>query len=205
MSFGRDSRSRAAEKCLHSFWFVWWAILPPFRIEVSRDWRCAAMHEHPDQWSVLTEIKNYSSTQASVALNLSVGGKNLQQRSLTLAPAKRKKFRIKSDWSDGGFLQAEITPADELEADNRAAVEIPSFRPIRVGMFAGQSTFTSNLEAVLAANPYIDSRIFGAGATGADKPDVKIYAGVNPPAHPSSNSIWFVSGLLRGSQLRCAS
>ncbi len=150
--------------------------------------------EHPDQWSVLTEIKNYSSTRANVVLNLSVGGKSLQQRSLTLAPGAAEKVQDNLTWADGGFLHAEITPADELGADDRAEVEIPTFRPVRVGVSVGQSTFATNLEAVLAANPYVDPRIFVPGATGGDKPDVNIYAGVSPPAHPSSKSIWFVGG-----------
>ena len=153
---------------------------------------------HPDEWSVLTEVKNYGDTRASVMLHLSVGAKKLQQRSLALAPGEAQRVESDIVWSDGGFLQAEITPHDALAADDRASVEIPSFRPVRVGVVAGRSGFTNNLESVLAANPYVGAESLGPAATAAGTPEVAIYAGVNPPAHPAANSIWFVTGPAHG-------
>jgi hypothetical protein len=154
---------------------------------------------HPDQWSVLTEVRNYGDAQASAVLNLSVGGKTLQRRSLALAPGEVRKIQDELVWSEGGFLQAEITPSDALDADNRAAVEIPSSRPVRVAVYSARSTFARDLGAVLAANPYLSMEFLAAGAPAPDRPDVAIYAGVNPPAHAAANSIWFVTGPARAS------
>jgi hypothetical protein len=155
--------------------------------------------EHPDQWSVLTEVKNYSSARANIVLNLSVGGKALQQRSLSLAPGEVKKVEDAIVWRDGGVLQAEISPPDALAVDDRAAVEMPSFRLVRVAVFSAGATFANELDAVLAANPYISAESLGPAATATDKPDVAIYAGVNPSARLTVNSIWFLTGAVRGS------
>jgi len=153
---------------------------------------------YPDQWTVLTEVRNYGSARDSISLNLSVGDKRLPRRSVVLAPGESKKIQDNFTWSAGGILQAEITPSDALAVDDRAAVEIPRFRPVRVAMFAGHSGFASSLNAVLGANPYVFAVTLGPGATTADQPDVAIYAGVNPPARPTVNSIWFVSGPASG-------
>ena len=147
----------------------------------------------PGRWSVLTEVKNYGSARASVTLNLSVGGRNLQQRTLVLAPDELKKVQDEIDWSGGGFVQAEITPHDALEADDRAAVEIPSFQPVKVAVFVDRTRFENNLRTLLAADPYVMAKFLGPAAAAEDKFDVAIYAGVNPPARPTVNSIWFVN------------
>ena len=84
--------------------------------------------------------------------------------SLVLAPDELKKVQDEIDWSGGGFVQAEITPHDALEADDRAAVEIPSFQPVKVAVFADHTGFESNLGALLAADPYVTAKFLGPAA-----------------------------------------
>jgi Ca-activated chloride channel family protein len=152
----------------------------------------------PDKWSVLTEVKNYGSASTSVTLSLSAGGRNLQQHTLALGPDELRKVQDEFVWSGGGFVQAEIAPHDALEADDRAAVEIPSSQPVKVAVFAGDSGFASNLDTLLADDPYVSAKFLAPAAAAEDKPDVAIYAGVDPPVRPTVNSIWFVNGPARG-------
>ena len=37
------------------------------------------------------------------------------------------------------MLQAEISPSDALEADDRAMVDLPTFRTVRVAVFANST------------------------------------------------------------------
>jgi hypothetical protein len=92
-------------------------------------------------------------------------------------------------------LQAEISPADALAADDRAMVSIPSFRTVRVAVFAGNnSPFGADLLSVLSSDPYVQARILPPDFSGDVSPDVAIYQGTNIPAQPAFNSIWFLSG-----------
>ena len=66
-------------------------------------------------------------------------------------------------WSKGGLLQAEISPSDALDADNRAIVNLPTFRVVRVAVFAGNSPFANDLLTVLSSNPYLQTEIVPPG------------------------------------------
>jgi hypothetical protein len=149
----------------------------------------------PDRWRLFTQLKNYSHEKADVVLAFSVNGQPLGRRKVTLAPEALANAEDEFTWDKGGMLQAEISPSDALPADDRAIVNLPTFRTVRVAVFASNaSPFAADLLSVLSNNPYVQARIvppeFGANIS----PDIAIYQGVNLPAKPAFNSIWFLSG-----------
>src|SRR5260221_5838291 len=103
----------------------------------------------PDLWHLLTQLKNYSDTKTNVVLKLSVNGEPLGQRSISLSPGELTSAANEFVWEKGGLLQAEISPSDALAADDRAVVNLPTFRVIRVAGFSGSSAFPTDLLAVL--------------------------------------------------------
>ncbi len=145
----------------------------------------------PDVWHLLTQLKNYGHEKSDVVLKLSVSGQPLGQRAVSLAPGELTNVGNELTWGRGGLLQAEIGPSDVLGADDRATVNLPTFRPVHVALFANASPFATNLLNVLASNPYLQPEI--GNSTGVT-PDVAIYAGSSLPAQPAYNSILFVSG-----------
>ena len=93
------------------------------------------------------------------------------------------------------MLQAEISPSDALQADDRAIVNIPTFRTVRVAVFASSaSPFAADLLSVLSSNPYVQAQILPPELSANVSPDIAIYQGANLPAQPDFNSIWFLSG-----------
>ncbi len=153
----------------------------------------------PDRWRVLAQLKNYSDAKADVVLKLSVNGQPLGQRTVAMAPHELANAENDFIWDKGGFLQAEITPPDALDADNRAAVHLPAFRTVRVAVFSGKpSPFAADLLSVLSSNPYVQAKIVPPGTTLDVPPDVAIYQyqeqGANLPEQPAYNSIFFLSG-----------
>jgi len=93
------------------------------------------------------------------------------------------------------LFQAEITPSDALDADNRAVVDLPTFRTVHVAVFTNNnSLFATNLLSVLSINPYVQTRIVPPGQSVDVSPDVAVYQGKNFPADPAFNSIWFLGG-----------
>ena len=149
----------------------------------------------PDRWRLLTQLKNYSNEKADVVLAFSVNGQPIGKRKLSLAPEALANAEDEFTWDQGGMLQAEISPSDALQADDRATVNIPTFRTVRVAVFAsGASPFAADLLSVLSSNPYVQAQILPPELSANISPDVAIYQGANLPAQPDFNSIWFLSG-----------
>jgi len=149
----------------------------------------------PDRWRLLTQLKNYSNQKADVALAFSVNGQPLGQRKLSLAPEALVNAEDEFTWDRGGLLQAEISPSDALQADDRAVVNLPTFRTVRVAVFAGNaSPFAADLLGVLSSNPYVQAQVLPPEFSANISPDIAIYQGANMPAQPAFNSIWFLSG-----------
>ena len=67
-------------------------------------------------------------------------------------------------WDKGGLLQAEISPSDALDADNRAIVNLPTFRTVQVAVFASTLLpFAADLLSVLSSDPYVQAQIVPPG------------------------------------------
>jgi hypothetical protein len=149
----------------------------------------------PDRWRLLTQLKNYSNEKADVVLAFSVNGQSLGQRKVTIPPNAVANPEDEFTWDQGGMLQAEISPPDALQADDRAVVNIPTFRTVRVAVFANNaSPFAADLLSVLSSNPYVQVQILPVELGANISPDVAIYQGVSMPPQSDFNSIWFLSG-----------
>jgi len=149
----------------------------------------------PDRWRLLTQLKNYSNEKADVVLSFSVNGQSLGQRKVTIPPNAVANPEDEFTWDQGGMLQAEISPPDALQADDRASVNIPTFRTVHVAVYANNaSPFAADLLSVLSSNPYVQAQILPVELSANISTDVAIYQGVSMPAQPNFNSIWFLSG-----------
>jgi len=148
----------------------------------------------PDRWRLLTQLKNYGKEKADVVLAFSVNGQPIGKRKLSLAPEALANAEDEFTWDQGGMLQAEISPSDALQADDRATVNIPTFRTVHVAVFAsGATPFAADLLSVLSSNPYVQAQILPPEISANISPDIAIYQGANFPAQPDFNSIWFLS------------
>jgi hypothetical protein len=151
--------------------------------------------EQPDRWRLLTQLRNYGNEKVDVTLAFSVNGQPIGQRKLSLGPQAVLNAQDEFNWDQGGILQAEITPPDALQADDRASVNLPVFRTVRVDVFASSSSpFAEDLLNVLSSDPYVLAQVLPPELNPATSPDIAIYQGANPPAKPEANSIWFLSG-----------
>jgi Aerotolerance regulator N-terminal len=148
----------------------------------------------PDHWHLLTQLKNYGERESQVTLKLSVDGQPIGQREILLGPNQVVNEEEDLISAKGGLLQAEISPPDDLSADDRAVLDLPSFRPVRVAVFTIYSPFAVDLLTALSSNPYLQTEIVVPGMNPQFPPDVGIYQGVGQAIQPDSNSIIFVKG-----------
>jgi Ca-activated chloride channel homolog len=149
----------------------------------------------PDRWRLLTRLKNYSNEKSDVLLTFSVNGQPIGQRKLSIAPEALASAQDEFTWDKGGMLQVELGPSDALQADDRAVINLPTFRTVHVAVFAGSaSPFAADLLGVLSSNPYVQAQILPSELSASVSPDIAVYQGTSVPAQASSNSIWFLSG-----------
>ena len=148
----------------------------------------------PNLWHLLTQLKNYDSAKTTVELKLTVNGQSIGEQEIPLAPNELANAENQFVWDQGGVVQAEIGPADALDADNRASISLPSLRPVRVALIAKDSPLSNDLFTAVASNPYLQAELVRPGASPQNAPEVAIYESANPPAHLDFNSIWFLKG-----------
>lgn len=148
----------------------------------------------PERWHLLTQLKNYSDSKADLVLKLSVAGQPLLTRAVTLGPGQLTGLSDEFTTAQGGLLEAQITPADDLKADDRAVVYVPAFRPVRVAVFTSRKVFENDLRPVLAINPYLRVEFLRPGASITPPPDVSIFDSAAAPADAAANTIYFVRG-----------
>lgn len=158
------------------------------RLSVRRD------PDEPNLWHLLTQIKNYDTAKANVKLSLTVNGQSFGQQDIPLTPGELASAESQFSWDEGGIVQAEITPADALEADNRASINLPTLRPTRVALIAKDSPLSNDLFTAVSSDPYLQTELVRPGASPVNAPEVAIYESANPPAHLDFNTIWFLKG-----------
>lgn len=147
----------------------------------------------PDEWGVMTQLRNYNDVPARVRLSLSVGGHVFREDDLSIAPGATQSASDDFTSRAGGLLEAQITPGDDLSADNRATIVLPSSLPVSVAVVTSRATFVAKMKAVLSANPYVKTDFVRAGATPPSSADVVIYDGSLPAADSGPATISFVA------------
>jgi len=134
----------------------------------------------PDEWSVTTRLKNYEDVPSKIVLSLSVDGHVFKQDRLSLAAGAIVSQADQFTSRSGGLLQAEITPADELAADNRAAIQLPSSQSVAVAVVTSRAAFAAKMHRVLAADPYVKAAFASTVAELPASADVVVYDGAAP-------------------------
>ena len=147
----------------------------------------------PDEWAVMTRVKNYNDVPARVMLRLSMGGNAFWADELSIAPRATENASDDFTSRSGGLLEAQITPGDDLPGDNRATIVLPSSMPVSVAVVTSRASFAAKMRAVLAANPYVKADFVRAGVTPPPAEDVVIYDGAVPAGTTEPAVISFLS------------
>jgi hypothetical protein len=146
----------------------------------------------PDEWAVMTQLKNYNNVPARVTLNLSVGGHVFREDQVALGPGASQSVNDDFTSRSGGLLQAEVTPVDGLAADNRATIVLPSSQPVSVTVVTSRASFAAKMRAVLSANPYVKTDFVREGANPPSTADVVVYDGAVPDGASAPATVSFV-------------
>ncbi|MGE0404765.1 MAG: VWA domain-containing protein [Candidatus Korobacteraceae bacterium] len=145
----------------------------------------------PNYWHLLSNITNYGRARQTLDMQVLLDGSSLGGQKVPVDPGQTTSLAHEIRSTDGGLLQLQIGPADALEADNRAVLALPAFRPVHVAIVTADSVFAREMVSVLATHHDVQTEVVAPGARPANAPDIEIHSGT-PPTAPSGNSIWFL-------------
>jgi hypothetical protein len=142
----------------------------------------------PDLWEILVTVRNYGAQPHRVTLGLAFAGSPAGSQQLTLQPGMEQNATFRYRARGAGWLEARLQPEDDFPGNDRASVELPARRPLKVHVYSEEPGL---LRPLLASHQEVDA-VFRrpaqyAGAAGAD---IVIFDRFSPPAPPAAHVIW---------------
>jgi hypothetical protein len=143
---------------------------------------------NPENWDVLATIRNYGSRQRTLPVVAAFGGAVVATRQIVLPPGSEQNVAFEFRTRAAGPLEIRLYGNDALPGDDRAILEVPEQKPLRVAVYSNEPNL---LRPLLSANPQV-AAVFQSPSEyrqpgGAD---VLILDRFRPQPPPEANAIW---------------
>ncbi len=140
--------------------------------------------EDPTRRAVFAAVANAASNPAPARIELLFDGQLLETRLLELGPRETRPVLFTVDQERDGLFTLRLPEADDLPADNEAAVVSPLPRPVKVLLVTRGNRF---LEKALAAVPRAEVFVAAASPGPARDYDLVVLDDVEPADWPEVN------------------
>jgi hypothetical protein len=142
----------------------------------------------PGLWEVFVAARNYGTVARIVPLALQFGGGIVGSRKLLLTPGKDEEATFTFRTRAAGWLEARLLIDDGLPDDNRAIVELPAQRPLKVSVYTREPQL---LRPEVAANSMVEAQYFTPEEyKPASDAKIVIFDRFRPEELPKVGSIW---------------
>ncbi len=142
----------------------------------------------PGLWEVFVAARNYGTVPRVVPVALQFGGAIVGNHRLQLNPDKDQETTFAFRTRAAGWLEVRLLIEDALPDDNRAIVELPPQRPLKVAVYTREPQL---LRPVLAANPMVEARYYlPEEYKPAGDAAIVIFDRFRPAELPKVGSIW---------------
>jgi hypothetical protein len=133
-------------------------------------------------------VKNYGSKPRNVGLELQFGGAPAGSRGFSLKAGEEQQATFAYKTRAAGYLEARLNSKDAFPQDDRAVVELPSEKPLRVVVYSNEPAL---LKPVISSSSQVES-VFETPAKydAAAKADIVILDRFAPAVRPQVSSIW---------------
>jgi hypothetical protein len=139
-------------------------------------------------WEAFVSVRNYGTTPRSIPIGLQFGGAVVGSRRLMLMPGKEEETTFNFRTRAAGWLEVRLMTDDALAEDNRAILELPSQKPLKVDVYTDQPDL---LRPVFTANALVEARYVSPAQY---KPDgaarITILDHFRPKELPKGGVIW---------------
>jgi hypothetical protein len=142
----------------------------------------------PDTWDIFVSVRNYGLKARDVGLELQFGGAPAGSKSFSLKPGEEQQATFAYKTHAAGYLEARLNSRDAFPQDDRAVVELPSEKPLRVVVYSNEPallkpliSMVGQVDAVFESPAKYDAQV---------KADIVVLDRFAPPVKPSVSSIW---------------
>ncbi len=141
----------------------------------------------PDLWDIFVSVRNYGSNSRTVPLALQFGGAPVGSQKLMIAPGTEQNAAFEYKTRAAGWLEARLLTSDSFPQDDRALLELPPQKLLKVVVYSNSQELLKPL--------FADSRVqaeFRSPAQYEPKPDAKIMIvdGFRPSSPPQIETVW---------------
>ena len=141
-----------------------------------------------DTWDIFVSLRNYGVKPHDVGLELQFGGAPVGSRSFSLKPGEEQQATFEYKTHAAGYLEARLNSHDAFPQDDRAVVELPSEKPLRVVVYSNEPAL---LKPLIASNSQVNAVFESPDKYDpAVKADLVILDRFAPAARPLVSSIW---------------
>ncbi len=142
----------------------------------------------PDTWEILAGVHNYGTRPRTVTLALAFAGSPAGMRQMTVPPGAEQNATFEYRSRVAGWLEARLLPPDDFPGNDRAVLELPARRLLRVVVYSEEPEL---FRPVLAANPEVEA-VFRKPAEyrAGEDAGIVILDRFSPPKPPSVDAIW---------------
>jgi hypothetical protein len=142
----------------------------------------------PDSWDIYVAVKNYGARPHDIQLALQFGGAPAGSKTISLKPGAEEQATFTYRTKVAGYLEARITPHDSFPQDDRAVIELPAQKPLRVVVYSADP---QALRALFASNSQVDATFEPPSKYDAQaSADIVVLDRFAPPTRPKADSIW---------------
>ncbi len=146
----------------------------------------------PDSWDIFVAVKNYGAKPHDVELALQFGGAPAGSKHMTLKPGAEEQATFSYKTRAAGYLEARIRytngARDAFPQDDRAVIELPAQKPLRVLVYSAEPQL---LRPLIASNPQVEAVFESPAKYDAQaKADIVVLDRFAPPVKPKTDSIW---------------
>ena len=135
-----------------------------------------------DTWDIFVSLRNYGARAHDVGLELQFGGAPAGSRSFSLKPGEEQQATFAYKTHAAGYLEARLNSRDAFPQDDRAVVELPSEKPLRVAVYSNEPAL---LKPLIASNGQVDATFEPPTKyDAAVKADIVILDRFAPPVRP---------------------
>lgn len=148
-----------------------------------------------DVWDIYVSAHNYGSRPRTLTLALGFGPSTdgaarspVGAQRLTLAPGSDAEASFAYRTRAAGFLQADLVPRDAFPEDDRAVLELPQLKTLRVTVYSAQPDL---LRPVFGASQRVSAVYRNPSEyRPAGEGELMILDRFHPPSPPTVDSIW---------------
>jgi aerotolerance regulator-like protein/VWA domain-containing protein len=142
----------------------------------------------PDLWEIFVVVRNYGARPHEVDLALQFGGAPAGSKRLALKPNSEEQAAFTYRTRVAGYLEARLNIRDAFPQDDRAVIELPAQKALRVLVYSNEP---EPLRPLIVSNPQLDAVFLPTAKYDPQaKADVVVLDRFAPPSRPRSDSIW---------------